>query len=55
MVLIYRWIDNATARIRDENEKSVVEILRAARRLSFTSIHPDTRSHTGPTWSCWTF
>ena len=49
MVLIYRWIDNATARIRDENEKSVVEILSRGTQIVIPpSIHPDTRK---PYWS----
>jgi len=49
MVLIYKWIDNATARIRDENEKTVVEILSRGTQIVIPpSIHPDTQK---PYWS----
>ena len=50
MVLIYRWIDNATARIRDENEKSrSSRFCRAARRSS--SHHRSTPRLGKPYWS----
>lgn len=43
MVLIYKYVDNATARIRDENEKTIVEILSRGTQIVIPpSIHPDT-------------
>jgi len=42
-VLIYKWRDHATERIRDENEKSVCEVLgRGTQIVIPPSIHPDT-------------
>lgn len=49
MVLIYKWIDNPTARIRDENEKTIVEILSRGTQIVIPpSIHPDTQK---PYWA----
>jgi putative DNA primase/helicase len=42
-VMIYKWRDHKTARIRDENDKSIVEILSRGTQIVIPpSIHPDT-------------
>ena len=42
-VLIFRWRDHKTTRIRDENEKTVCEILSRGTQIVIPpSIHPDT-------------
>lgn len=44
MVLIYRWHDNPTARIKDENLKTICEILSRGTQIVIPpSIHPDTQ------------
>lgn len=48
-VLIFKYRDNKTARIRDENDKSIVEILSRGTQIVIPpSIHPDTLK---PYWS----
>ena len=42
-VLIFKWRDHKTTRIRDENEKTVCEILSRGTQIVIPpSIHPDT-------------
>lgn len=43
MVLIYKWLDNPTVRIKDENEKTICEILSRGTQIVIPpSIHPET-------------